>query len=71
MVFALYGNYSLVAQEVLDKNNNASLKDFLTSKPYIKEGLLKRLEPTIQKLVEKGNIRHTFAQSVLIDYIDC
>lgn len=59
MVFSLYGNYSLVAQEVLDKNKNASLKDFVTSKPYIRENLMKRLEPTVQKLVEKGHTRHT------------
>ena len=71
MVFSLYGNYSLLAQEVLEKNKNASLKQFITSKPYISDNLIKRLEPMIQKLIEKGHTRHTIVQSALLDYIEC
>ena len=33
MVFGLYGNYTLVLREILDKNKNASLKQFMELKP--------------------------------------
>ena len=71
MVFSIYGNYSLLAQEVLDKNANATLKDFVEAKPQIGENIMKRIEPMVSKLVEKGHTRHTIVQSMLLDYIEC
>jgi len=29
------------------------------------------MEPMVQKLVEKGNSRHSFVQAVLLDYVEC
>ena len=47
MIFALYGNINLVTQEVLDKNKNASLKDFIEAKPQLGDNLMKRVEPMV------------------------
>jgi hypothetical protein len=33
MVFGLYGNYTLVLREILAKNKNVSLKEFMELKP--------------------------------------
>ena len=29
------------------------------------------MEPMVQKLVEKGNQRHTYVQAILNDYVEC
>lgn len=71
MVFGLYGNYTLVLREILDKDKNASLKQFIELKPQLTAGLLDRLESLVTKLVVKGHTRHTIVQAVLLDYVEC
>jgi len=60
MVFSLYGNYALVLDEVFgDKGNKQGHKNalsvFMTHKPQIASTILTKMEPVMQKLVEKGN----------------
>ena len=75
MVFSLYGNYSLVLDEVFPTGHkvNASnaLKHFMEAKPQIAGNILTKMEPIVQKLVEKGNQRHSYVQMVLLDYVEC
>ena len=71
MVFGLYGNYTLVLREILDKCKNASLKQFMELKPQLTAGILEKIEPLVTKLVVKGHTRHTIAQAVLFDYVEC
>lgn len=75
MVFSLYGNYSLVLEEVFPDGHNHGttnpLKVFMEKKPQIASTILHKLEPMAQKLIEKGNQRHTFVQAVLLDYVEC
>ena len=46
-----------------------SLQAFLEQKPQLREGLIGKLENTVQKLVEKGLSRHSIVQHVLFEYI--
>lgn len=55
MVFALYGNFALVLKELLASKRNASLRDFIEAKPQLSAGILSKIEPMAQKLIEKGN----------------
>ena len=59
MVFSLYGNYSLVLDEVFHDGhkhgNTNALKVFMQQKPQIAVNILTKLEPMVMKLVEKGN----------------
>ena len=75
MVFSLYGNYSLVLDEVFPDGHNHGdtnpLKVFMEKKPQIANNILTKMEPMVQKLVEKGNSRHSFVQAVLMDYVEC
>ena len=75
MVFSLYGNYSLVLDEVFPNGhkhgNTNALKVFMDKKPQIAGQILTKLEPMVAKIVEKGNSRHSFAQQVLLDYVEC
>jgi hypothetical protein len=69
MVFAFYGNYFLLLKEQTNKKE-FSLKDFLESKPQLKETILTKLEKVATKLVEKGLTRHTLVQAILKDFIE-
>ena len=71
MVFGLYGNYTLVLREILDKDKNASLKQFMELKPQLSAGIMEKVEQIVTKLVVKGHTRHTIVQAVLCDYIEC
>ena len=74
MIFSVYGNYSLVLDEVFANgacNEVNALKVFMEKKPQIAGNILTKLEPMVSKLVEKGNQRHTFVQAVLLDYVEC
>ena len=75
MVFSLYGNYSLVLEEVFPEGHaygdQNPLKVFMEKKPQIAANILTKMEPMGQKLVEKGNSRHSFVQAVLLDYVEC
>ena len=75
MVFSLYGNYSLVLEEVFPEGHangdQNPLKVFMEKKPQIAANILTKMEPMVQKLVEKGNSRHSFVQAVLLDYVEC
>lgn len=58
MIFSVYGNYSLVLNEVFPKgvcNEVNALKTFMEKKPQIAANILTKLEPMVVKLVEKGN----------------
>ena len=58
MVFSMYGNYSLLLDEVFpDGHQNSAnpLKVFMEKKPQVAVNILTKLEPMVQKLVEKGN----------------
>ena len=64
MVFSLYGNYSLVLDEVFpekggDKSCENALKVFMEKKPQIAGTILTKMEPMVQKLIDKGNQRHS------------
>lgn len=75
MVFSLYGNYSLVLEEVFPAGHKHGegnpLKVFMEKKPQIAANILTKMDPMVQKLVEKGNSRHSFVQAVLLDYVEC
>ena len=71
MVFGLYGNYTLVLREILEKNKNVTLKQFMELKPQLTSGILDKLENLVTKLVVKGHTRHTIVQAVLCDYVEC
>lgn len=43
----------------------------MDKKPQIAGQILTKLEPMVAKIVEKGNSRHSFAQQVLLDYVEC
>jgi len=58
MVFSLYGNYSLVLDEVFPEGNNediSPLQVFMMKKPQIAANILTKLEPMVAKMIEKGN----------------
>lgn len=58
MVFSLYGNYSLVLDEVFPEGNHediSPLQVFMTKKPQIAANILTKLEPMVAKMIEKGN----------------
>jgi hypothetical protein len=58
MVFSLYGNYSLVLDEVFPEGNKedvSPLQVFMTKKPQIAANILTKLEPMVAKMIEKGN----------------
>ena len=64
-MFSVYGNYSLVLDEVFgDKggqnDTQNALSVFMKQKPQIASSILTKMEPMVQKLVDKGNQRHTF-----------
>ena len=76
VVFSLYGNYSLVLDEVFgddsrQKDQQNALSVFMQQKPQIASNILTKMEPMVQKLVDKGNQRHTFVQAILLDYVEC
>jgi hypothetical protein len=71
MIFGVYGNFSLVLKDLLTKNKNISLKEFMEEKPQLSGGILEKLDPIVQKLIEKGQTRHTIVQAILLDYIEC
>ena len=75
MIFSLYGNYSLVLDEVFPEGHKHGsenpLKVFMKAKPQIAGNILTKLEPTVQKLIDKGNQRHSMVQAVLLDYVEC
>ena len=56
---------------MLDRNKSASLKEFIEAKPQLADNLMKRLEPMVSKLVEKGHSRHSIVQSAMLDYLEC
>ena len=33
--------------------------------------ILTKLEPMVQKIIDKGNQRHTLIQAVMLDYVNC
>ena len=74
LVFSLYGNYSLVLDEVFHDGhsygNQNALRIFMQKKPQIASTILTKMEPMVQKLIEKGNQRHTFVQAILLDYVE-
>lgn len=47
------------------------MKTFLELKPNLAPGILDKLEPVVNKLVEKGLTRHSIVQAILNDYIEC
>ena len=59
MIFSVYGNYSLVLDEVFPPKSTCTevngLKVFMEKKPQIAGNILTKLEPMVSKLVEKGN----------------
>lgn len=55
MVFSLYGNFTLMLDEILQKTKNASLKVFIEQKPQLGGKILDKLDPMLQKMIEKGN----------------
>ena len=74
MVHAFYGQYFLlmkqVQADVKDKDvAPMSLRDFLTSKPQLQEQVLGKIEITVQKLIEKGQSRHSIVQAIVCDYV--
>jgi len=42
----------------------------MQKKPQIASTILTKMEPMVQKLIEKGNQRHTFVQAILLDYVE-
>ena len=71
MIFGVYGNFGLIIRDLQQKNKTISLKDFMEAKPQLTGGILDKIDPIIQKLIEKGQTRHTIVQAVLADYIEC
>lgn len=74
MIFSVYGNYALVLDEVFPDGTCTevnALKFFMQKKPQIASNILTKLEPMVNKLVEKGNQRHSFVQAILLDYVEC
>lgn len=73
MMLGLYGNYFLLLKEFINdsKQVKANLKTFLELKPNLAPGILEKLEPVVNKLVEKGLTRHSIVQAILNDYIEC
>ena len=77
MVFALYGNYQLVLDEVFSGSDSVTLgqqnalRVFMQKKPQIASNILTKMESMVQKLIEKGNQRHTYVQAILLDYVEC
>lgn len=73
MIISLYGNYFLLMKEFIGGQSvdKANLKSFLESKPNLTEGIMNKLEPVVNKLVEKGLTRHSIVQAILYDYIQC
>jgi len=75
MVFSLYGNYSLILDEVFPQGHKAgdknALKVFMEKKPTLGATILTKLEQMVAKIVDKGNSRHSFCQQVLLDYVEC
>lgn len=53
------------------KERTISLKQFMELKPQLCGGILEKIDPVIQKLLEKGQTRHTIVQAILADYIEC
>jgi hypothetical protein len=73
MMLGLYGNYFLLLKDFINdsKQVKANLKTFLELKPNLAPGILEKLEPVVNKLVEKGLTRHSIVQAILNDYIEC
>lgn len=55
--------------KVQNESNTTDLTKFFEEKPTLKEGILKKLEKTSQKFVEKGLTRHTIVQALLADFV--
>lgn len=74
IVIGLHGNYFLLLKDFLVQQTRLkqepSLKKFLEQKPTLREGILNKLENTVQKLVEKGLSRHSIVQAVVFDYVE-
>lgn len=77
MVIGLYGNYFLLLKDFINEENKKPnsaklrLKTFLELKPNLTQGIMDKLENVVQRLVEKGMIRHSIVQAILLDYISC
>jgi hypothetical protein len=72
MVHAFYGQYFLIMKQVQGDDKDLkpmSLRDFLSSKPQLQEQVLGKIEETVQKLIEKGQARHSIVQAIVCDYI--
>lgn len=73
IVIGLHGNYFLLLKDFLVQQarlkQEPTLHKFLEQKPTLREGILNKLENTVQKLVEKGLSRHSIVQAVVYDYI--
>lgn len=65
LLHSFYGNFFLILQE----NQAKSIRSLVKEKPMLKDGILTKLESLSHKLIDKGLIRHTIAQSILYDYM--
>ena len=43
----------------------------MEKKPQIAGTILTKMEPMVQKLIDKGNQRHSMVQAILLDYVEC